>query len=81
MRRALDAAGLDSMPLQLVLGLLAGIALPAVIHALAERRDLTRVLVLGLKPVWSRQDRVDPASSRATRPDDDRSDPVGWRSP
>lgn len=81
MRRALDAAGLDSMALQFVLGLLAGIALPAVIHALAERRDLTRVLVLGLKPVWSREDRVDPASARATRPDDDRSDPVGWRSP
>ena len=56
MRRTLDAAGLDSMALQIVLGLLAGIALPLLIHRLAERRSLTRVMVLGLKPLEPRQD-------------------------
>lgn len=65
MRRFLDGIGYDFLPLQIVAGILAGIALPVLIHKLAERHNPTRIL-LGLKPLQSQHERSHRAPSGTT---------------
>lgn len=66
MRRFLDSAGYDDLPLQVIAGIVAGVALPVLLHRLAERSNLLRALVLGLKPLQPQQDRPEATRSRAT---------------
>lgn len=47
MRMALHAAGIEALAAHLVLGLAAGIALPALLHVMAERHPLGRRWILG----------------------------------
>lgn len=48
-RQALDMAGVGSDWIKLALGTLAGVALPIMLHLVAERLSLTRRLVLGMR--------------------------------
>ncbi|MEP6021548.1 MAG: acyltransferase [Paracoccaceae bacterium] len=49
MREVLEKLGVDALMLKTILGLIAGIALPIVVHKLAEKTGLTRRLVLGMR--------------------------------
>ncbi|MEP1539422.1 MAG: acyltransferase [Paracoccaceae bacterium] len=49
MREVLEKLGVDALMPKVILGLIAGIALPIVLHKLAEQTGLTRRLVLGLR--------------------------------
>ncbi|WP_299846254.1 acyltransferase [uncultured Paracoccus sp.] len=66
MRRLLDSIGYDQLVLQLIAGILAGVALPVAVHTLAERHNLTRVMILGLRPLHSQHEAGRSAPSRAT---------------
>ncbi|WP_410219261.1 acyltransferase family protein [Paracoccus sp. (in: a-proteobacteria)] len=49
-RRVLDTAGTDSLILHVLLGTLAGVAAPLILHLVMSQWSLTRLLFLGLKP-------------------------------
>lgn len=51
-RRALGAVGVDSLWLQALAGTAIGVLLPVLLHLLAKRTALTRLMVLGLRPNW-----------------------------
>ena len=57
MRRLLHMLGVQDLTVHVLMGLAAGLILPFVLHRLAERYDLTRFLVLGLKPLQPQQGR------------------------
>lgn len=66
MRRALQSGVTDDLALQVLAGILAGLALPIAIHKLAERYDLTRLLILGLKPLQPQHEKNGKMQSQAT---------------
>jgi peptidoglycan/LPS O-acetylase OafA/YrhL len=51
-RRALGALGVDSLWLLAIAGTAIGVLLPVILHLLAQRTALTRLMVLGLRPNW-----------------------------
>lgn len=65
-RRLLDFEGMNNIPLQLVVGIAMGLILPIAIHKLAERHNLTRLLILGLKPLQSQKLGTKKAAGAAT---------------
>lgn len=65
-RRLLDFEGMNNIPLQLFVGIALGLILPIAIHKLAERYNLTRLLILGLKPLRPQKKPTGKAASAAT---------------
>ncbi|TRW97558.1 acyltransferase [Paracoccus sp. M683] len=66
MRRLLEGIGMDILWLQMIAGIAAGLALPILIHKLAERNNFTRLVLLGLKPLQPQQEKSARTQSRTT---------------
>ena len=65
-RRLLHSLQIDAISLHLVAGTVIGALLPMALYLLARRWNLTRLLVLGLKPLQAQQEKPGATRSRAT---------------
>lgn len=55
MRRLLQGTSFDVLWFEILAGMAAGLLLPILLHKLAERYNITRLMILGLKPLQSQQ--------------------------